>query len=177
MAGAACAEWHLHAWDLARALGAEHRPADPAVVLAGWQAGMTHLPAAIPGPARRGHPADPWDLVLLASGRAPRLSGAGLPSYAEVDRLGTDLGGFAAMNLDVSAIRAAYPALADGYAYLDGAAGTQVPALGHPGHRRRLRRRAGQFRRRLPGQRAVRRDHRRLPRRGRRADRRRAATA
>src|SRR6202042_85504 len=32
------------------------------------------------------------------------------------------------MALDVSAIRAAYPALADGYAYLDGAAGTQVPA-------------------------------------------------
>jgi cysteine desulfurase family protein (TIGR01976 family) len=32
------------------------------------------------------------------------------------------------MGLDVSAIRAAYPALADGFAYLDGAAGTQVPA-------------------------------------------------
>jgi cysteine desulfurase family protein (TIGR01976 family) len=32
------------------------------------------------------------------------------------------------MGLNVSAIRAAYPALADGYAYLDGAAGTQVPA-------------------------------------------------
>jgi selenocysteine lyase/cysteine desulfurase len=31
------------------------------------------------------------------------------------------------MTLDVAAIRAAYPALADGYAYLDGAAGTQVP--------------------------------------------------
>jgi len=31
------------------------------------------------------------------------------------------------MTLDVPAIRAAYPALADGYAYLDGAAGTQVP--------------------------------------------------
>jgi cysteine desulfurase family protein (TIGR01976 family) len=31
------------------------------------------------------------------------------------------------MTLDVHAIRAAYPALADGYAYLDGAAGTQVP--------------------------------------------------
>jgi len=31
------------------------------------------------------------------------------------------------MTLDVSAVRAAYPALADGYAYLDGAAGTQVP--------------------------------------------------
>src|SRR5215813_4065461 len=33
-----------------------------------------------------------------------------------------------AMALDVSAVRAGYPALADGYAYLDGAAGTQVPA-------------------------------------------------
>jgi cysteine desulfurase family protein (TIGR01976 family) len=32
------------------------------------------------------------------------------------------------MGIDVSAVRAAYPALADGYAYLDGAAGTQVPA-------------------------------------------------
>ena len=30
--------------------------------------------------------------------------------------------------LDVEAVRASYPALADGYAYLDGAAGTQVPA-------------------------------------------------
>src|SRR5262249_36856882 len=30
--------------------------------------------------------------------------------------------------LDVAAIRAGYPALSDGYAYLDGAAGTQVPA-------------------------------------------------
>jgi cysteine desulfurase family protein (TIGR01976 family) len=29
---------------------------------------------------------------------------------------------------DVTRVRAAYPALADGYAYLDGAAGTQVPA-------------------------------------------------
>ena len=31
------------------------------------------------------------------------------------------------MPFDVSKVRAAYPALADGYAYLDGAAGTQVP--------------------------------------------------
>src|SRR5947208_16010414 len=37
------------------------------------------------------------------------------------------LGGAAVMTLDVGAVRAAYPALADGYAYLDGAAGTQVP--------------------------------------------------
>jgi cysteine desulfurase family protein (TIGR01976 family) len=33
------------------------------------------------------------------------------------------------MAFDVAALRAAYPALADGYAYLDGAAGTQVPAM------------------------------------------------
>ncbi len=32
------------------------------------------------------------------------------------------------MAFDVSSVRATYPALADGYAYLDGAAGTQVPA-------------------------------------------------
>jgi cysteine desulfurase family protein (TIGR01976 family) len=32
------------------------------------------------------------------------------------------------VTFDVSRIRAAYPALADGHAYLDGAAGTQVPA-------------------------------------------------
>jgi len=32
------------------------------------------------------------------------------------------------MNFDVKRVRAAYPALSDGYAYLDGAAGTQVPA-------------------------------------------------
>jgi cysteine desulfurase family protein (TIGR01976 family) len=32
------------------------------------------------------------------------------------------------MGIEVSAIRAAYPALADGCAYLDGAAGTQVPS-------------------------------------------------
>ena len=31
------------------------------------------------------------------------------------------------MAFDVGSVRAAYPALADGYAYLDGAAGTQVP--------------------------------------------------
>ena len=32
------------------------------------------------------------------------------------------------MPFDVTRVRAAYPALADGYAYLDGAAGTQVPS-------------------------------------------------
>ena len=33
----------------------------------------------------------------------------------------------AEMSFDVKSVRAAYPALSDGYAYLDGAAGTQVP--------------------------------------------------
>ena len=32
------------------------------------------------------------------------------------------------MTFDVGRVRALYPALADGFAYLDGAAGTQVPA-------------------------------------------------
>ena len=31
------------------------------------------------------------------------------------------------MTYDINRVRAAYPALNDGYAYLDGAAGTQVP--------------------------------------------------
>ena len=31
------------------------------------------------------------------------------------------------MTFDVSRVRAAYPALSDGYAYLDGAAGTEMP--------------------------------------------------
>jgi hypothetical protein len=83
MAGAACAEWHLHGWDLARALsgalggetlGWEHRPADPEVVLAGWRAGMAHLPAGVADFAVAGRPgrgADPWHVLLLASGRLP----------------------------------------------------------------------------------------------------------
>lgn len=70
MAGAACAEWHLHAWDLARALGADYQPADPAAVLAGWRAGMPYLP--LPGGslgARVVRHHDPWHAVLAASGR------------------------------------------------------------------------------------------------------------
>jgi len=70
MAGAACAEWHLHAWDLARALGTDYRPADPAAVLAGWRAGMPHLPvpsASLGARAVRHY--DPWHAVLAVSGR------------------------------------------------------------------------------------------------------------
>ncbi|HEV2375082.1 MAG TPA: maleylpyruvate isomerase N-terminal domain-containing protein [Streptosporangiaceae bacterium] len=86
--GAACAEWHLHAWDLARSLGKDYRPATCEVLVAGWQAGMPHLPlevpvavgtcaaAARPGPATEtvgaGHglaESDSWRVLLRASGR------------------------------------------------------------------------------------------------------------
>lgn len=65
MAGAVCAEWHLHAWDLARALGKDYRPAAPEIVLAGWLAGVPQLP---PGGEGGG---DPWLVLLVTSGRSP----------------------------------------------------------------------------------------------------------
>lgn len=61
MGGMACVEWHVHAWDLARALGERYRPADPEAVLAGWQAGIPHVPV-VPDD-------DPWISVLRSSGR------------------------------------------------------------------------------------------------------------
>jgi Mycothiol maleylpyruvate isomerase N-terminal domain len=68
MAGAACAEWHLHAWDLARSLGKDYRPADPELVLAAWRSGVPQLwPVPTPGPGSD----DPWHSLLLASGRDP----------------------------------------------------------------------------------------------------------
>lgn len=48
MVGAACAEWHLHAWDLARSMGKDYAPADPDILVAGWQAGMPHVPLGVP---------------------------------------------------------------------------------------------------------------------------------
>jgi hypothetical protein len=79
MAGAACAEWHLHACDLAAAAGAGYRPADPAVILAGWLAGMPHLPSAPPGRLAAWHVrhTDPWQAVLAASGRSADVASAG----------------------------------------------------------------------------------------------------
>ncbi len=63
MAGAACVEWHVHAWDLACALGVSYRPADPRAVLAAWLAGVPQLPLS---PDR-----DPWLAVLRSSRRLP----------------------------------------------------------------------------------------------------------
>jgi Mycothiol maleylpyruvate isomerase N-terminal domain len=88
MAGAACAEWHLHAWDLARSLGKDYRPADPELVLAGWRAGTPQLwpslaarsgagsgsgsgAGAKPGSDEPGGDDDPWHAMLVASGRDP----------------------------------------------------------------------------------------------------------
>ena len=66
MAGAACAEWHLHAWDLARSLGKDYRPADPELVLTAWRAGTPQL-----WPVLAGRDGDPWLFLLTASGRDP----------------------------------------------------------------------------------------------------------
>jgi uncharacterized protein (TIGR03083 family) len=79
MAGAACAEWHLHAWDLARSLGKDYRPADPDILLLGWRAGMPHLPPDI----ARGEAGDGTAMVAAAglggwaSGMANRRGGCG----------------------------------------------------------------------------------------------------
>lgn len=67
MAGAACAEWHLHAWDLARSLGKDYRPADPELVLTVWRAGMPQLWPVLSG----WDDDDPWHFLLTASGRDP----------------------------------------------------------------------------------------------------------
>ena len=73
MAGAACAEWQLHAWDLARALGKDYRPAVPgdrAGRLAGGHAaaaGLGRGPPRVPA-------GDPWHALLAASGRSPGWS-------------------------------------------------------------------------------------------------------
>jgi len=73
----AAAEWHLHAWDVARAVGREHRPGDPetllnavidcfAVARGGVEGNM--LRTFAPAVARFG---DPWASLLRRSGRRP----------------------------------------------------------------------------------------------------------
>jgi uncharacterized protein (TIGR03083 family) len=61
MGGMALVEWHVHAWDLAWALGESYRPADPEAVLAGWLAGIPHVAVAAAD--------DPWRAVLRSAGR------------------------------------------------------------------------------------------------------------
>jgi uncharacterized protein (TIGR03083 family) len=69
MAGRVCAEWHLHAWDLARALGKDYRPVRPEVLVAGWRAGVPYLPVHEDRAA-----GDAWQALLVASGRSPDWS-------------------------------------------------------------------------------------------------------
>ncbi|MFI0481263.1 maleylpyruvate isomerase N-terminal domain-containing protein [Actinomadura sp. 9N215] len=61
-AGAACVEWHLHAWDMARAIGAGYRPRDPDLLVSAWHWGVPHLPLSS---------GDAWESVLRSSGRSP----------------------------------------------------------------------------------------------------------
>jgi uncharacterized protein (TIGR03083 family) len=58
--GLAVGEWELHAWDLARAAGDDHRPADPAVAAAAR--------AVLPAPPVDG---EPWTGLLRWAGRDP----------------------------------------------------------------------------------------------------------
>jgi uncharacterized protein (TIGR03083 family) len=69
MVGWVCAEWHLHAWDLARALGKDYRPADPETLVAGWRAGLPYFAVSEDEAA-----GDAWHALLLASGRSPDWS-------------------------------------------------------------------------------------------------------
>jgi uncharacterized protein (TIGR03083 family) len=78
--GAAAAEWHLHAWDLATAAGQNHRPSDPhtlflatATCMLAAQGGLRARLGAklVPGLAKR----DPWNQLLRRSGRRPSAPG------------------------------------------------------------------------------------------------------
>lgn len=82
-AAAAASEWHIHAWDLGRVVGHDHRPADPALLyegtgtaIAAGRAGL--LPprtkvvvarAMVRRAVRRAD--DPWRALLERSGRSP----------------------------------------------------------------------------------------------------------
>jgi uncharacterized protein (TIGR03083 family) len=76
-AGAATAEWHLHAWDLAGAAGREHRPSDPGTVfrsvgrcVATARGGLTGAGQGVL--VRVGANVRPWEQLLRASGRRDR---------------------------------------------------------------------------------------------------------
>ena len=84
MAGVACGEWHVHAWDLARSLGMDYRPADPDLVFDGWWAGSPQLrpPEAagllVAAPVAEG---DVWETLLSVFGRDPDWPGGPVWPY------------------------------------------------------------------------------------------------
>lgn len=72
----AAAEWHLHAWDMARARGMGHRPSDPEALyrasgacLVKTERGIKRRIAAALVPL--GARLSPWEAMLRRSGRAP----------------------------------------------------------------------------------------------------------
>jgi len=79
--GVLAVEWHVHAWDLAVAIGQEHRPADPVALATAFCEGMAYLQIGA---------GEPWAAVLKAAGRhvpaSPRR-GRGITSSL-LDRAG-----------------------------------------------------------------------------------------
>jgi len=69
---------------------------------------------------------DTGGIVRRLTGRARGCHLIFLTPYGAI-RAGPSCESLWSVTIDVSRVRAAYPALDDGYAYLDGAAGTQVP--------------------------------------------------
>jgi uncharacterized protein (TIGR03083 family) len=64
--GVAVGEWHVHAWDLSRAIGVDHRPGDALTVARGQRAVL-----------RQVGPGDPWTEVLRGYGRDPDWARSG----------------------------------------------------------------------------------------------------
>ncbi|MBW3664852.1 MAG: maleylpyruvate isomerase N-terminal domain-containing protein [Actinobacteria bacterium] len=69
--GVAAIEWHVHAWDLARSQGTDHRPGDTEVLADVWRA---RLEGPTGQPLDGDH--DTWEAVLIASGRDPSWQSA-----------------------------------------------------------------------------------------------------
>lgn len=75
-AGVAAVEWHIHAWDLGRVVGHDHRPADPDVLAAigaeselRWKApALRPLLPLVRGVVTTG---DSWRRLLRGAGRTP----------------------------------------------------------------------------------------------------------
>ena len=59
-AGVAVGEWNVHAWDLARATGGDHRPDEPGL--------FAECQAVVGRVVDVGGSADPWTAVLVATG-------------------------------------------------------------------------------------------------------------
>jgi uncharacterized protein (TIGR03083 family) len=75
-AAVAAMEWHAHAWDLARASGADHRPVDPDTLLeavvdawSGRHGAVRRVVGRSASPVVRRVVGDPWPFLLRNTGR------------------------------------------------------------------------------------------------------------